>query len=203
LICSQAGEIVLEPPGASPVPVHVALAPFGRGAVGMSVMVTDLSDQKRHEAVLAAETLSKSILEQAADAIVVCDAGGTIIRTSHVAEELCGRNAVLLPFDAVFPLVVSGGGPVDAPTQRVSLREVLEGKTVRGLEVLLRREDRGLAHLLMSAAPLKQDRRTVGCVVTLRAKVLDRGKGLRAQLGRADGVRSHGDSRDAGGGRGE
>src|SRR6185369_15818398 len=92
------GEIVLEPPRASPVPVHVALAPFGRGAVGMSVMVTDLSDQKRHEAVLAAETLSKSILEQAADAIVVCDAAGTIIRTSHVAEELCGRNAMLLPF---------------------------------------------------------------------------------------------------------
>jgi len=161
------GEIVLEPPRASPVPVHVALAPFGRGAVGMSVMVTDLSDQKRHEAVLAAETLSKSILEQAADAIVVCDAAGTIIRTSHVAEELCGRNAMLLPFDSVFPLAVSGGGPIDAPTQRVSLREVLEGKTVRGLEVLLRREDGGPAHLLMSAAPLKQDRRTVGCVVTL------------------------------------
>ena len=161
------GEVVLEPPRGSPVPVHVALAPFGRGAVGMSVMVTDLSDQKRHEAVLAAETLSKSILEQAADAIVVCDAAGTIIRTSHVAEELCGRNAMLLPFDSVFPLVVSGGGSIDAPTQRVSLREVLEGKTVRGLEVLLRREDGGLAHLLMSAAPLKQDRRAVGCVVTL------------------------------------
>ena len=160
------GEIVLHPPDATPVPVHVALTPFGRGAVGISVMVTDLSDQKRHEAVLAAETLSKSILEQAADAIIVCNAAGTIIRTSHVAQELCGRNPMLLPFDSVFELTVSRDRG-DAPARSVSLQEVLDGTTVRGVEVSLQRAGGSVAHLLMSAAPLTQESTTIGCVVTL------------------------------------
>ncbi len=161
------GEIVLTSATAARVPVHVALAPFGKGNVGLSVMVTDLTDRKRHEAVLAAETLSKSILEQAADAIIVCDESGTIIRTSQVAQELCGRNAMLLSFDAVFDLMTSPQARAADASARVSLREVLSGTTIRGLEVELRREDGSTADLLMSAAPLKQDAATIGCVVTL------------------------------------
>ena len=37
------------------------------------MVVTDLTEQKRNEAILAAEKLSNAILEQAADAIVICD----------------------------------------------------------------------------------------------------------------------------------
>ena len=151
------GEIAVCPPNGPPVPVHVALAPFGRGEVGLSVMVTDLTDRKRHEVVLAAETLSKSILEQAADAIIVCDAGGTIIRTSHVAQALCGRNAMLLPFDSAFELTPPSERP-GTPPPRVSLKEVLEGRTIRGQEVSLRRENGNAASLLMSAAPSQAGR---------------------------------------------
>jgi len=160
------GEVAVFPPEGPPVPVHMSLAPFGREAAGLSVMVTDLTDRKRHEAVLAAESLSKSILEQAADAIVVGDAEGTVIRTSRGAQELCSRNATLLSFDDVFELTVASS-PARAAGSRFSLRQVLEGRTIRGLEVSLPRAGGSTADLLMSAAPLREDAAIIGCVVTL------------------------------------
>ena len=68
------------------------------------LVFTDLSELRLHEAVVAAEALGRSILDQAVDAIVVCDARGDVIRASKSSHVLCNCNPLLQPFEAVFPL---------------------------------------------------------------------------------------------------
>ncbi len=86
------------------VPVRIeADKPFAAtGAV--CLVVTDLSELRLHEAVVAAEALGRSILDQAVDAIVVCDARDDVIRASKSSHLLCDCNPLLQPFEAVFPL---------------------------------------------------------------------------------------------------
>ena len=50
------------------------------------LVLTDLTEQKSHEQIAAAERLARLILEQAAGAIVVCDEQGRIIRASQAAS---------------------------------------------------------------------------------------------------------------------
>lgn len=71
----------------------------------IGLVITDLTEQKRNEEIVAAEKLARSILEQAAEAIVVCDEGGRIIRASRMAHRLCDKNPIFQPFDAVFPSI--------------------------------------------------------------------------------------------------
>jgi PAS domain S-box-containing protein len=113
---------------------------------------------------MAAERFARSVLEQAADAVVVCDVAGRVVRASHAAERLCGRDPLRLPFAEAFPLEVSGEeGSVAAAA--------LQGRVLRSLAGSLRdpREPRGApASLLVSAAPVYgPEDDVVGCVVTL------------------------------------
>src|SRR6185436_18043877 len=62
--------------------------------------------------------LARAILEQAGDAIVVCDETGRIIRASKQAQAFCDRNLIGQSFEHAFPLRLLDGtsfAPV-APT---------------------------------------------------------------------------------------
>jgi PAS domain S-box-containing protein len=153
------GEVALVRADGTQVPVYLGVNSLREGAAGLCLMVTDLSVQKRHEALAASEALARSILEQAVDAIVVCDAAGTIIRVSQGAQRLCGQNPLLRPFAAAFPLCRAPSG--------FSLAPVLDGATVRGLDVCLEGPG-GRRDLLLSAGPLRDTGgRVSGAVVTL------------------------------------
>lgn len=71
---------------------------------GVCLVATDLTEQKRQAEIVAAEQLTRSILEQASEAMVVCDVEGQIIRANRKAHELCGRNPILHQFDEAFSL---------------------------------------------------------------------------------------------------
>lgn len=169
---SSQGELAIDPGEGRLVPVYAALASFGKGIAGFSLMLTDLTEQKKLEAVVASEALSSSILEQAADAILVCDAEGRIVRASRAAEELCAGNPMLRGFDSLFELMIEspslpGSNRRETPSsRRFSLAPVLAGETIRGLEVSLRRPGARVT-LLLRGAPLLSAGKTVGCVVTL------------------------------------
>jgi diguanylate cyclase (GGDEF)-like protein/PAS domain S-box-containing protein len=85
----------------------------------LCMIATDLTEQKRNEAMLAAEKLARAILEQAADAIVICDAAGQIIRASKQAQVFHDENLIGQSFDHAFPLRLADGawfgpvGPID------------------------------------------------------------------------------------------
>ena len=58
--------------------------------------------------MVASERLARSVLEQAVEAMVVCDPDEQIVRASDAAHRLCGGNPLLRPFSEVFPLHVEG-----------------------------------------------------------------------------------------------
>lgn len=75
------------------------------------IIASDLTEHKRSEKILAEGRLIKSVLERAADAIVVCDHRGTIVRANEAARKFSGSIPLLQPFDAAFPLKKMNGRP--------------------------------------------------------------------------------------------
>jgi signal transduction histidine kinase len=130
------------------VPAYIALSPLtGEAGPGLCLVVTDLRAQKREQELVASEELSRSILEQAADAIVVCDRWGMVVRASEAAKRLCAESPLGRDFASVF------GVPL--PTGATDVEEmVVDCGGAR-------------ATMLMSARPLVGREGTVGTVVTL------------------------------------
>jgi len=140
---------------------EVTLAAIGSREVD-AFMVTDLSEQNRNEDVLASERLASSIIEQAGEAIIVCDQGGKVIQASRLAVQLCDENPLRKPFDELFRLRI-------ADTECLfSVLTPLHGGSFESVEVeFIRREDE-IFHLILNATSLKSSQnRIVGCVVTL------------------------------------
>ncbi|MCC6727885.1 MAG: PAS domain S-box protein [Chthonomonadales bacterium] len=156
------------------VPVYIAISPLdGSGGEQACLVVTDLTQQKRGEEILAQERLARSILENAAEAIVVCDAGGRIVRASAAATRLCGHNPLFQPLADAFPLVLTRavreneepGAEAPGP---VVVAAALRGETLTGVEGRFVRRDGRTVDVLITAGPLRsQEEGVLGCVVTL------------------------------------
>jgi PAS domain S-box-containing protein len=129
---------------------------------GVSVIVTDLTDQKRNEQIVASERLSNAILEQSAEPIIVCDVNAIVIRASAVARTITGTNVLQRPFFQAFP-VTTEGADEDHP-----VRSALRGNTTSSRELTLSLAGRPPLSFLCTAAPLLDDAaRILGCVVAL------------------------------------
>ena len=103
------GELSLRTASEDALPVRLSLTLFE--VVGMqivSILVSDLREQLRNEAIVKEEQLSRLILEQAGEAIVVIDPEGIILRRSESAKTLAGNVPISLHFDGSFSLTASG-----------------------------------------------------------------------------------------------
>jgi PAS domain S-box-containing protein len=154
-------EISLKSSEGRVVPVYLSASRLHSEAAQMvfCLVLTDLTEQKRHEQIVAAERLARLILEQAAGAIVVCDEQGQVSRASHPAQSFCDGSPLLRPFAEVFPLRTGASDPFH-------LASVLQGETLRNVEVALDRQGQKL-HLILNAGPLLNGQQILGCVVTL------------------------------------
>jgi two-component system CheB/CheR fusion protein len=149
------------------VPAHLSMSVIRDGGSSrLCVVVADLRARKRNEEIVAAEQLARSVLEQAAEAIFVCDESGRIIRASASAAELCTGNPLLRPFEEALPLVLPTRSP---STSRGSLVvQALCGKVLRAVPASLIRKNGLRAEVLVSAKSLvASDGRTIGCVVNV------------------------------------
>jgi PAS domain S-box-containing protein len=124
------------------------------------LVLTDLTEQKRHEHIVAEERLARLILEQAAEAIVVCDEQGRVIRASQAAQRLCDGSPLQRQYAEAFPLRTADAA---AP---FSIDPVLRGDTLRNVDVALDRQGQRF-DLILSAGPLLSGPDILGCVVTL------------------------------------
>jgi PAS domain S-box-containing protein len=157
-LCAAGGELV---------PVYISLRSFedfGSRAVGM--VVTDLSEQKRNQEMLAAGKLARLILEQASEIVAVCDTEGRILQASHTLEQTCGANPLFQHFDRVLPLDLHSPDR-DVPRRRFTVAEVFAGHTFRGIEVSYQAARAERRHFLLSAGPVLLDGRPAGAVITL------------------------------------
>jgi signal transduction histidine kinase len=130
--------------------------------------------QEPHQEIAASEILAASILDQAQDAIVVCDSTGQVLRANQAAERLCGADPLSRPFDAVFPLrrkiEPAAGDPergeLDAEMPLFPLAATVQ--FLRGIEAVLPREDGSRADLLLSVGHLLSvERKELGVVITM------------------------------------
>jgi PAS domain S-box-containing protein len=170
------GSLTLPPPYPPPQ--------AGEGREGaVLLIVTDLTAQKHSEEVEAAEKFARAIVEQATDAVVVCDAAGRISKASFAAERLIGGSlhgkllADALPME-VAPPAETRLSAAYLSGVRMSSGQVLElalrSHSLHGAEVQICLPALGDRHFLLSAGPLN-DRSggCIGCILTL-TEITDR-----------------------------
>jgi two-component system CheB/CheR fusion protein len=153
--------------GGEPVPVYLATStlPLDDGEEpAICLVVTDLTEQKRSERLVADEKLARSIFEHASEAIVVCDTEERVLRVSLTARRLCVCDPIGETFSRAFPLRGEGG----EGTPVIPFSEVLAGRVVQGIEAALTLETGESCELQVSAGPLRgPDDQGLGCVLTL------------------------------------
>jgi PAS domain S-box-containing protein len=151
-VLTDAGDVV-------PVQLSASRMPAEGMEVVYCLVLTDLSEQKRHHEIAAAERLARSILEQAAEAIVVCDEQGRVVRASLASQKFCDDLPIGQLFAEAFALRATAGSAFD-------LAPVLGGKTFHTVDVAVHRQGQTFA-LILNAGPLLSGDQVVGCVVTL------------------------------------
>ena len=162
------GEINLRAEGGKSLPVYLSISSLqAEGSPNAwCLVVTDLTEQKKNEEIVAAERLARSIIEQAAETIIVCDTSGRIIRFSNAMPRLCGCDPTFQRFEDLINLRFSEGA--DAGKSILPVSSALKGSTILGVEATFELEDCQKFHLLLNSGPLKNDDgEIIGCVVTL------------------------------------
>lgn len=150
----SAGELDLRAPDGTIIPVRLSVTALDvAGMQTMCVLVSDLREQRRNEAMHKEERLSRLILEQAGEAIVVIDPKGVIVRRSESANLLAGKPVLMSRFEDVFPLTSSG---MPFETARI-LYAARSGQSIRGLEVQMTQPGGQMSALLVSVTPLPFD----------------------------------------------
>jgi PAS domain S-box-containing protein len=180
--------------------IHGARIPVGAsvtlletpGMRTVCLVATDLRAQRRNEAIVKEEQLSRLILDQAGEAIVVIDPFGAIVRASESARGLAGGPIFSTHFDEAFTLA-SSGMVLDAA--RIFLT-ASKGR-ISGLEATLTRRDGKHYSVLCSASPLwdrssSPGNELLGCVITL-TDITDR-KRAEQTLARQAGELLHANS---------
>jgi PAS domain S-box-containing protein len=147
------------------IPVQVSLSNFATDELNaVAMVVTDLSDQKRNEQVLAEGRLARLILEQAHSGMLVCDGRGRIVLSSKAIHHIAGENPLFRDFDEAFELSVVGK---NSELRKFSSTEALQGQH-RNVEAVLRRIDGSTCNLLMNTGPIiADDGGVLGCLITL------------------------------------
>ena len=164
---SRKVELRLKADGARVVPAHLASNNllFG-GAECICLIVTDLTAQKHSEEMVAAERLARSILDQAAGALLVVDSGGTIIRASRAAGQLANGPVLLREFDAAFCLRAAPAAG-DYTFEKI-WAAVRRGESIAGQQATARTADGRSLDVIFSAAPLAgAGSEPMGCIIIL------------------------------------
>jgi PAS domain S-box-containing protein len=154
-------EISLRNGSGADIPVQIAPSPIELSdAKALTLVITDLSEQRRYEEIVAAEKLSRLILQQAHEAIAVC-IDGCIVRANRALYEICGSFPLMQRFDLVIPLRMS-----DSEMFSVVMLET--GKTIRNQEVRYQRADGKIFDLILSAGPIiGQASKLLGTLISL------------------------------------
>lgn len=163
------GEVNLRRAGGEPLPVLVGSSLIeheGRSALCM--VLTDLTERKRAEAILASDRFSRAILNQAADGIVVCDAEGLLVFANQAAGCIADTERRVL----ISQTAEETWGTAYSPSgERVGvenwpLMRALGGVTSTNEAFRMVRRDGSAYHLLISASPLKEGEDIIGAVAT-------------------------------------
>ncbi|MCA9422839.1 MAG: GAF domain-containing protein, partial [Nitrospira sp.] len=118
--------------------------------------------------------LLEGILEQTGEALIVCDASGSILRTSRAVFRFYQHPCVNQPFHKIFHLSFPTNGTerpsaISFPNlSKKFLSQVLSGETFHRERIQLEKEDGTIVPVLFSAWPIKgEDQGILAIMVTL------------------------------------
>ena len=140
------------------------------GAKAICMVLTDLSEQKRNEEIVADGKLARLVLNNAAEPMAVCDSAGIVLHCNPAFQNLCPDNPLLRPFEEVIRLEiiqtdVEGEQQAGLPFR---VRDALNGQEFRATEVCLRQSGGDSIHLLLStSAVLVPNMERAGLLITL------------------------------------
>jgi PAS domain S-box-containing protein len=155
-------ELALQTGGENSAPVLLSLSPLQHTDIpgAMCMVVTDLTEQKRNEEMLAEEKLTTQILHQAAEIFVLCDHQGHIIRASQSTHRLFGKSPIFQTFDEAFHLLYPDGTPF-------VLLSAMRDKFLHSVEVTLKHGDNKFFSFLLSANSLITYQGVIGIIVVI------------------------------------
>jgi PAS domain S-box-containing protein len=155
-------ELTLTTGGGNFTPVLLSISPLDhKGTPGaICLIVTDLTEQKRNEEILAEEKLTTQILKQTAELLVLCDHHGQIIRANRSSERLLGKSPILQLFDKAFNLLHPDGTPF-------VLLSRMDGKPLHSVEVNFRDNNNKSFSFLLSANSFISKKGFNGIVVVM------------------------------------
>ena len=168
---SAAEEITLRSSSGASLAAYVSVSPNDDGGAGISVIVTNLAAQKRNDEIVASERLASAILDQAADAIVVCDTNGIVTRASRAARDLASDQALRQHVFDSFPLrSVDGTKKAGHPASRA-----LAGEVLTPVEMVLDIGGRDPMPVICTAVPLSYEGGEIlGCIMSIKDITLRR-----------------------------
>jgi formate hydrogenlyase transcriptional activator len=167
-------ELALQAGGENFVSVLISASPLHLTDMPNAVcmVVTDLTEQKHYEAMLAEEKLTTQILDQAAEIFVLCDNRGRIIRASRSTNRFLGGSPIFQDFDGVFSLRYPDGTPF-------VLLSALGDRLAYAVEVTFKHGDNEPFSFLLRTNSLSTDKGTMGVIVVM-VNVTERKKLERA-----------------------
>jgi signal transduction histidine kinase len=185
------GELRLRTGDTGSIPALLSVGTWqAEGISSLCAVVTDLTELKHREELLAAERLARYTVDQAREPIVVCDPEGKILRASYSAFELCGQNPIYQSFDAMFPFLV--GPERDRPPSGTTARKAPEGpfrslirEGAKNAEIVFSRLDGRTFFLLVSTGPLLNEHNKVLGHILMMTDITMR-KQMEAELRRAN-----------------
>jgi len=132
--------------------------------------------------IVAEEILAQSILEQVADAVVICNDAGIIQRASQAVNDLYHASPLGKHFEEVFTLFVPSAS---GASEQVTFAELASHEKIKSYEVILSASNKEPFHFLLSARVLRSvDKQPVKLVITLTD--ISEGKKSEAILREAD-----------------
>ncbi len=150
------------------VPETALRAEIARLAARLAALQEELAALHPERGNRPLDPMSRAVLDQVAEAVVVCDAESRIVRASEHAYRMCGESLLLEPFERMFPLSFASHRFPDVAS---FLAQPLGGRRLRGVEASFPAPDGGggeACELLLSAGPLWDDeQRIAGAVITL------------------------------------
>lgn len=161
-------ELVLRPSDRPGLNVHLSLSHLDVGGTqALSVIVSDLTEQKRSAEMIAAQRLTQSVLDQALEAIIACDNDGRVVRANPAALALGAAPVVGLRWEQAFAFSPSQPGS-DGPTAGDVVARALVGVKTTGFPTSLTNSDGMALDVLINAGPLRDEQaRIIGCLLTL------------------------------------
>jgi PAS domain S-box-containing protein len=155
-------ELALRTGGENYAPVLLSVSPLQPKDMpgAMCIVVTDLTEQKRNEEMLAEEKLTTQILNQAAEMLVLCDHQGRIIRASQSTNRFFDRSPIFQTFDEAFHLLYPDGTPC-------VLLSAMSDKSLHAVEVTFKHGDNESFSFLLSANSLSTHKGVIGIVVVM------------------------------------